>query len=370
MPADPATVSVRSVNKTFRIPHERYSSVKARVLHPFTARSYDALRALREVSFEVPPGECFGVVGRNGSGKSTLLRCVSGIYRPDSGAVSTVGRLAPFIELGVGFNPEMSARDNAVINAIMLGMTRKEAHDRLEEIIAFAELAEFVDLKLKNFSAGMIVRLAFAVTTHVNADVLLFDEVLAVGDSSFQRKCFRHFEALKDEGRTVLLVTHNMDEVKRFCDRAMVLEHGSVVDVGHPGVIAEKYEELNAAADGERRPAEIVDAWVEDRGGRQVTTVPGQEGGFVCLRVRLSEALEDPLFGVRLEDGGGRAVFAASSHWQQGPSGHFREGEVAEVRIGFDALPQGRYATAASVAARGGAMLHERSDLARFEVEG
>jgi ABC-type polysaccharide/polyol phosphate transport system ATPase subunit len=241
-------VRAQAVSKTFRIPQKRYSSVKERVLHPLRPTSYDVLEALRDVSFEVATGEFFGVVGRNGSGKSTLLRCLTGIYGVDGGEVSLTGRAVPFIELGVGFNPELSARDNALINAVMLGMAPREARARLPEIFAFAELEDFAELKLFNYSAGMVVRLAFAVTIQVDADTFLFDEVLAVGDEAFQRKCLDRFDELKSTGRTVVLVTHNMELVERFCDRAMLLERGAVAELGEPATVTEAYHEVNAGA--------------------------------------------------------------------------------------------------------------------------
>jgi ABC-2 type transport system permease protein len=196
----------------------------------------------------VAEGEFFGIVGRNGSGKSTLLKCLAGIYGLDEGDMSVRGRLSPFIELGVGFNQELTARDNVIINAIMLGLTRKQARERFDEIIAFAELEEFVDLNLKNYSSGMTARLGFSVAIQVDADLLLVDEILAVGDASFQAKCFDQFDRMKREGRTILFVTHDMAAVHRFCDRALVLELGRAVDVGDPLRITRKYEELNAGA--------------------------------------------------------------------------------------------------------------------------
>src|SRR5205823_8147597 len=243
--ASPTAISAHLLSKSFRLPHEHYSTVRERFVHPFASRTYERLDALRGVSFDVQSGEFFGVVGKNGGGKSTLLKCLAGIYRADEGEIAVDGRLAPFIELGVGFNHEMSARDNVVLNAIMFGLSRRDARSRFDEIIAFAELEDFVDLKLKNYSSGMVVRLAFAVTVQVDADVLLFDEVLAVGDARFQRKCIEHFQRLKDEGRTVVLVTHDMKSVERFCDRALLLERGSVDVVGEPDVVARRYFELD-----------------------------------------------------------------------------------------------------------------------------
>jgi ABC-type polysaccharide/polyol phosphate transport system ATPase subunit len=241
-----AAVSVERVSKSFRVPREKYTTVRERVVHPFKRRRHEVLRALRDVSFDVQPGEFFGVMGKNGSGKSTLLRCLAGIYPVDSGEIDAQGRLIPFIELGIGFDPELTARDNAVITAVMFGLPAREARRRFEEMIEFAELEDFVDLKLKNYSSGMAVRLAFAVTIHVEADVLLFDEVLAVGDAAFQEKCHAQFARLKAEGRTVILVTHAADAVRRFCDRALLLHRGQLREIGAPDAVAAAYAELNA----------------------------------------------------------------------------------------------------------------------------
>ena len=291
MPA--AAVAVRGVSKSFRLPHEKYETVKERVVHPFAPRSYEGLPALRDVSFEVAQGEAFGVVGRNGSGKSTLLKCISRIYRVDSGEIDVRGRLAPFIELGVGFNAELSARDNAIANAVLLGLTPDQARDRLDEIIAFAELEQFVDLKLKNFSSGMSMRLAFAVTIQVDAEVLLFDEVLKVGDTSFQQKCERQFERLKAEGRTVVLVTHDMKSVESFCDRAMLLEEGNVVEIGNSAEVARSYEKLNARASQPRAvtdakpPATASQRGGKARAGRSGPEMFGPDPGRLLTLTRL-----------------------------------------------------------------------------------
>jgi ABC-type polysaccharide/polyol phosphate transport system ATPase subunit len=190
----PPAVRIERLSKSFKLPHQRYSTLKERMLHPFRSTTFDVLEAVKDVSVEIGEGEFFGIVGRNGSGKSTLLKCLAGIYRTDTGEAEVRGRLSPFIELGVGFNPDLTARENVTINAIMLGLSRKQAAERFDEIIAFAELEEFLDLKLKNYSSGMHVRLAFSVAVQADADVLLIDEVLAVGDAAFQQKCFEQFE--------------------------------------------------------------------------------------------------------------------------------------------------------------------------------
>ncbi len=257
-------------------------------------------------------------MGRNGSGKSTLLKCLAGIYDVDSGDLHVRGRLSPFIELGVGFNMDLTARDNVMINAIMLGLTRQQARERFDDIIAFAELEDFLDLKLKNYSSGMIVRLAFSVAIQVDAEVLLIDEVLAVGDAAFQQKCFDEFHRLKDEGRTILFVTHDMSAVERFCDRAMLLEQGKMVHIGEPHTVARRYNELNfgrtvhelpdATEDdaeerfGDRSAAEIVEAWFENGAGERVGDMAHGEGCRVCMRVQFHEPVEHPVFGFTLRN--------------------------------------------------------------------
>jgi ABC-type polysaccharide/polyol phosphate transport system ATPase subunit/ABC-type polysaccharide/polyol phosphate export permease len=235
-------ISVDRLNKSFRIPHRR---PPARSLTGLRPRSHDVLRALRDVSFEVQSGEFFGIVGRNGGGKSTLLKCLAGIYDIESGSVAVNGRLSPFVELGVGFSPELSGRDNVIVNGVMMGLSRAEISERFDQIIAFSELAQFIDLPFKNYSSGMAVRLSFSVAIQLDADILLIDEVLAVGDAAFQRKCFDEFDRFKAEGRTIVFVTHDMRSVRRFCDRAMLLEQGQVLEAGEPGEVARQYEDLN-----------------------------------------------------------------------------------------------------------------------------
>lgn len=243
MPATPdvPAVIVDDVSKSFTLPRERMHTLKERALHPFRRRQFDHLQALDGVSFAVEDGEFFGIVGRNGSGKSTLLKCLAGIYGIDSGGIYLNGRVSTFIELGVGFNPALGARDNAMINAIMLGLGKREAAERYERILDFSELHEFEDMKIKNYSSGMLVRLAFSVMIQVDADILLIDEVLAVGDAAFQQKCFDEFARLRDERRTILFVTHDMSAVQRFCDRALLLERGNVVDIGASDAIGDRY---------------------------------------------------------------------------------------------------------------------------------
>jgi ABC-type polysaccharide/polyol phosphate transport system ATPase subunit len=229
VPDAPLAIQVEDLHKSFRIPTHRVDSLKERMVRPFSARDFRELRALDGISFEVGQGEFFGIVGRNGSGKSTLLKLLASIYRADKGRIRMAGRLAPFIELGVGFNVELTARENVVLNGVMMGLTPRETRERLDSVIEFAELGEFVDLKLKNYSSGMLVRLAFSLMMEVDADILLIDEVLAVGDAAFQQKCAETVRERCASGKTVLFVSHAPEAVRALCHRLIVLEHGSLV---------------------------------------------------------------------------------------------------------------------------------------------
>jgi ABC-type polysaccharide/polyol phosphate transport system ATPase subunit len=229
-----AVIEVDGVSKSFRIPHEQRTYVKEYFLHPFRRTQYERNDALKNVSFSVAPGEFFGIFGPNGSGKSTLLRILAGIYVPDRGRVHVNGRLSPFIELGVGFDLELNARDNIRINATLAGLTRRQLDERFDAILEFSELERFVDQKLKNYSSGMLMRLAYSIAIQIPFDVLLLDEVLAVGDESFQQKCFGTFDRFKEQGKTIVLVTHQQDLLRSFCDRVLLLEHGVVGAIGSP----------------------------------------------------------------------------------------------------------------------------------------
>lgn len=204
--------------------------------------------ALKDINFEIKKGEFFGIVGRNGSGKSTLLKLLAGVYTPSDGEIGITGNLTPFIELGVGFNPELSGRDNVFLNGALLGFTRKQMEAMYDDIVEFAELKEFMDTKLKNYSSGMQVRLAFSVAIRADSDILLIDEVLAVGDAAFQQKCFTYFEQLKRNSKTIVFVTHDMAAVKQFCNRALYLDNSKVLKIGSPQVVADIYEKKNFEA--------------------------------------------------------------------------------------------------------------------------
>lgn len=239
-------IKVENVSKTFKLPHEKSSSLKSAFLNKVKQKKgYEIQEALKNVSFEVKKGEFFGIVGRNGSGKSTLLKCLAGVYTPNKGKVHINGTLVPFIELGVGFNPELSGRDNVFLNGALLGFSRKQMGDMYNEIVEFAELEKFMDQKLKNYSSGMQVRLAFSIAIRAKADILVLDEVLAVGDESFREKCEAYFREVKRMKKTIILVSHSMKSVQEFCTRVLVLNDGEVYDSGDPEEMAAIYSQLN-----------------------------------------------------------------------------------------------------------------------------
>lgn len=239
-------LKVENVSKSFRLPTEQSSGIKQAFINYMRGvRGYTEQHVLNDISFEVRKGDFFGIVGRNGSGKSTLLKIISEIYTPEKGKVTVNGSLVPFIELGVGFNPELTGRENVYLNGSMLGFSKSEIDSMYDEIVEFAELHEFMDQKLKNYSSGMQVRLAFSVAIKAQGDILVLDEVLAVGDAAFQQKCFDYFGQLKRQQKTVILVTHDMSAVQRFCNRAIYIKDGSIVHDGAPADISKLYMEEN-----------------------------------------------------------------------------------------------------------------------------
>jgi ABC-type polysaccharide/polyol phosphate transport system ATPase subunit len=358
-------ILVDSVCKTFRVPEERSDTLKERALHPLRRTSHQSFAALKDISFGVRPGEFFGIAGRNGSGKSTLLKCLAGIYRVDTGRIWVNGRLSTLIELGVGFNPDLAARDNVVLNGIMMGLSPREARARYDAVIDFAELREFEELKLKNYSSGMHVRLAFSVAIQVDADILLIDEVLAVGDAAFQQKCFDVFNRMRDEGRTIVFVTHDMGSLKRFCHRALLLERGSTVHLGDPHEVADRYLEINFGrapsvvdVSGEERGgdggARVLETWIEDEHKDKRASIP--QGQRVALKalVKFIVDVEDPVASVYVLNDEHVAVLVATTQRTNERSGSFSAGEEALFSFSFEnVLAPGRYSPLLTLAHRG-----------------
>ncbi len=382
MTARPLAISVESVSKDFRLASEQRHTLKERVINPRFDREAKRFHALREVSFDVARGEFFGIVGRNGSGKSTLLKCLAGIYQADAGRIRIGGRLSTFIELGVGFNPDLAARDNVILNGIMLGLSPKEAAARVDRVIEFAELEDHVDLKLKNYSSGMQVRLAFSVLTQVDADVLLIDEVLAVGDASFQAKCFDVFRELRAAGKTIVLVTHDMPTVARFCDRAMLLNDGEMVMLGDPVTVGDAYLSLNfdqpitaSATPEDGTPFEVLAA-VSSPAGDQIEQVRTADTFGLVLDLTPRRTTQLPEVTVELVDELDQVAFATSTvrvrddQAGAGPIPELAEGETWRLRIWAEALlRQGQYRVRAVLRdPRTGGVIERTRDLTHLEV--
>ena len=345
MSDSPVVIEARGIQKTFRIPEQRIDSLRDRATHPFARVTHREHRALRDVSFDVREGEFFGIVGRNGSGKSSLLKILASIYRADGGRARIAGRVAPFIELGVGFNHELTARENGVLNGVLMGLTLREARSRLDAVVEFAELEDFVDLQLKNYSSGMLVRLAFALMVQADADVMLIDEVLAVGDAAFARKCMDVFREKREAGKTIVLVTHDMTTVQTLCHRAMLLHDGELKFIGQPEDAALAYYRVNfAAGDADAQlegRGKLVDVLARIgtarlRGADGEVTEALAEGEPIGLDLRLeaARALTRPIFTFHVRNDRGQTVFELERRL---------DAEVPEGRrIAFDGAVENR----------------------------
>ena len=311
-------LSVKDVKKDFHLPHDKQNSIKSAIVNMFRRRDKEAdtQHALRGISFDIRKGEFFGILGRNGSGKSTMLKIISEIYQPTSGTVSHKGKLVPFIELGVGFNPELTGRENVYLNGALLGFSEKEIDKRYDDIVAFAELQDFMEQKLKNYSSGMQVRLAFAVATHAEAEILVVDEVLAVGDADFQRKCYDFFKSLKKSGKTVVFVTHDMTAVREYCDRAILINEGKISASGDPNDIADEYLKLFNKSMGNKIYSEDKGRW--GNGLVYISNVAANiDKDNIIIKLSLtandSEDVEGVVFGYKLFDSEGKVALGGNT---------------------------------------------------------
>lgn len=355
------------------------------MLH-FKKPSYEKLHALHDINFEVKKGEFFGIVGRNGSGKSTLLKIIGGIYQPTLGRVRVNGTLTPFIELGIGFNPELTGRENVFLNGAILGLTRKEIKKKYDEIVDFAELEKFMDQKLKNYSSGMQVRLAFSIAIQAHSDILLIDEVLAVGDSAFQRKCFNIFKDIKKQQKTVIFVTHDMGAVQEFCDRAMLIDNGKITLIGKSGKVARAYNELNLKV-LERVNTSDNSAEVVQREGSHVVEITKT---YTCLAGKRSrifksnqvcevvveylahENVERPIIGITIKDLTGRPLIVTNTKAKNINTGTVKAGEAYRAVFSIkNILSDGAYTISPAVASQDARVFYDWvEDAYRFDVAG
>lgn len=345
--SDEIAIRVENVSKNFVLPHEKVSSVKG-LFTGITRRhrggSRETQHALKDISFEIKKGEFFGIVGRNGSGKSTLLKILARIYQPTVGSVQTNGKLVPFIELGVGFNPELTGRENVYLNGAMLGFSEKEVDAMYDEIVTFAELERFMDQKLKNYSSGMQVRLAFSMATRSEADILLVDEVLAVGDADFQRKCFNYFNQLKSKKTTVVFISHDMTAVREYCDRALLLDDSRVVDMGSTDQVAQQYlrlfmnHELASSSQG-------GDRWGDH--SIKITSASSKsnkEEVTIAVELKAHQDFQKPIAGFRVRDASGKEITGTNSKQENVPLPDLKKGEKLTVQWQFaNVLRDGEY---------------------------
>lgn len=328
---DSFVIKVDNVSKIFKLPHEKNTSIKSAVINFYRRKkTYELQKALKDVSFEVKKGEFFGIVGRNGSGKSTMLKLLAGIYTPTKGSITINGKLTPFIELGVGFNPELTGRENVYLNGALLGFSRKEMQAMYQDIVDFAELEKFMDQKLKNYSSGMQVRLAFSIAIRAKSDILLIDEVLAVGDLDFQKKCYRYFHDLKKLQRTVVFISHDMAAIRRFCTKCILINNGKLLIEGSAEEVASAYEDANLRSAEKRlrndsgivlkkkrqgnQNAEIkkVETFEPISGRVQNTFSPDEEIG-VRIRFKISRDIPQPAVGFIFQNESDLTVFATNN---------------------------------------------------------
>ncbi|MCL4314047.1 MAG: ABC transporter ATP-binding protein [Actinobacteria bacterium] len=385
-------VKIAKVSKRFRLYHERYSSLKERIIHGGKI-PYDDFWALRDIDYEIKEGQTLGILGRNGSGKSTLLKCIAGILQPTSGEILVRGQLAAMLELGAGFQPELSGRDNIFLNGSLLGLSRREIEKRFDDIVAFAELEQFIDNQVKYYSSGMYVRLGFAVAVNVEPDVLLVDEVLAVGDENFQHKCLDKVKQFQNEGRTIIFVSHSVDLVRQVCDSALVLGEGRLLGTGSPGEMArlfrdhlleygtlgaeavslseEKEDGCNGADTAQvhfSKPIKLLEVSMQHPGfGERSYLLPGEPLTIEVLYEAV-ELLSDVVFSLAIHDSSAQLIFGSDTE---------ELGEVISISPGkgrvlfhFESVPlfDGEYSLNIGIRSLGGITYDWKESWISFKV--
>lgn len=365
----PAVV-VKDIIKTFKLPHDQHSGLK-QLLVNFNKRKkgYELQEVLKGLSFEINKGDFFGIVGRNGSGKSTLLKLLAGIYAPDSGLVQVNGSLTPFIELGVGFNPELTGRENVFLNGALLGFSRKEMEVMYDDIVSFAELEKFMDQRLKNYSSGMQVRLAFSIAIRADSDILLLDEVLAVGDEAFQRKCFSYFAQLKKAKKTVILVTHSMDAVQQFCTKAIMIEKGEIIESGNPAKVAQTYREMFIKPSNKNYDKNIITA--EQPVDMTASVRDKEKTILINLDLLPKMDIDDAIVSIFIDRDTGEQVYRFSTDERTGELISFKNKKMISINLALQNIfPNGVFTIRASVKDQARTTEYALSgNLAEFEID-
>ena len=317
-----AAVRVEDVWKQFRLYHERNQSLKSTITRGRRSR-FEEFWALQGIDFVIPHGESFGIIGSNGSGKSTLLKCLAGILVPDKGSITHNGRVVALLELGAGFHPELSGRENVYLNAAILGLSRTEIAKTFDDIVEFSGLEQFIDSPVKNFSSGMVVRLGFAVAAHVNPEILVIDEVLAVGDAAFQQRCYERIQEFHREGRTIILVSHGLAQVTQLCGQAAWIEKGRLRGLGPAIEVVSDYTGNSYQAVSKREgeigerwgtgEAEIIDVRVVDSQGNVTDSITSRERVSFTIEVDAQTRVDQPVVGLRISDIHGNTVFGTNT---------------------------------------------------------
>lgn len=353
MSSDNKIIQVSALKKNFNLPHDQGRSLKQAILS-FRKPTYETQQVLKGISFEVEKGEFFGILGRNGSGKSTLLKLLANIYEPTSGQVKVKGDLTPFIELGIGFNTELSGKDNVFLNGAILGLTKKEIEEKYDDIVHFAELERFMDQKLRNYSSGMLVRLAFSIAIQAHNEILLIDEVLAVGDINFQQKCLNVFRDLKKSGKTVVLVTHDMGAVEEFCDRAILIDDGEIILTGTSREVSNAYRQLNFEQFGEGDDAKTkVTRWGNGAAEITLAELKNEKSSKriivddkikVTTNIKFNQDVDEPVIGIQIRDAAGNIIIGSNSHLLGQTKKAYKKGHELKLEWMFpNILKSGKY---------------------------
>jgi len=340
-------IVIRFENVSKRFKRGRKLLLKEVLVNVFRPDPTEWFWALRDTGFTIKRGESVGIIGPNGSGKSTVLKLISGFMIPDKGKVEVNGRVSPLIELGAGFHPELTGRENIYLNGVILGLSRKEVKERFDSIVSFAEIEDFIDTPVKHYSSGMYMRLGFSVAVHVDPDILLVDELLAVGDANFQAKCMQKMKEFKKRGVAIVLVSHNLDIVESFCDRAFYIDKGKLLSSGDPRKVIDDYTQMKEFRWGDRL-IEIKDLLVNSGQGK---VIPAGKEFKVIFDLEFHEDVKDPVFGIVVRNKSNEEVFAANTIWNRIKTGKFQKGESRRVIFSIDvSIPAGEYSISPAVA--------------------
>ena len=360
-------IEVRNVSKIFKLYHEQYHTLKERLIFLRRAKRFEEFKALDDVSFEIEEGTTFGLIGANGSGKSTMLKLMAGILRPTSGEVQVKGRVGALLEVGAGFHPDLTGRQNVYLNGSILGFSTREINRKFDDIVSFAELEAFIDNPVRNYSSGMYIRLGFAVAVHMDPDILLIDEVIAVGDEAFQKKCMYRMRQFQEDGKTILLVTHAVDGIRDLCSQAALLSKGHLAAYGDPSEVIRQYRnKVSKTHTGEKidhlTAVEIEKLTLTDPSGNTQPYFTAGDPMCVFADLVTNTPVEDPVFSVNIYDSAGQHVFGTNTNLRYMETDLARG--PARLRIEFDALPmqEGTFSIAVGIHSRDGKTVYAATD--------